>query len=162
MALIIGREGQVKQPISQTNARNVSGFTLIEALIVLVLISTMCTIATVRYKSIEEVPSLDKSSINQFITDLNRARIMAITSDTDQHILIRPDTSTYNFGGEQKEIKLPIEVYKKSKLITDYEITVGFYKDYSADPMDIIIRNGTTRTKVSINGVTGQLYVTKT
>ncbi|HWP58736.1 MAG TPA: GspH/FimT family pseudopilin [Candidatus Acidoferrales bacterium] len=79
------------------------GFTVLELLMVLVVASVLMGIAVPSFQS--WLPTLRLSNAaRQVATDLQLARMRAISSNTDTTVAFSTGTGTYSFGGESRSL----------------------------------------------------------
>jgi prepilin-type N-terminal cleavage/methylation domain-containing protein len=110
--------------------RGTEGFTLMEIIMVLVILSILSTVAVASMKDFARRANL-QSAIDMIAADIRLARLTTRTSAESSYIVYDPGTSSYTLNGARR-IKLPEGV----RFGSDPTVTGKPSQPYEAPPAD--------------------------
>lgn len=146
--------------------KNNHGFTLIEALLIILLIGILAAIAIPRMGSSEKSAY---SSARQIVTDLRYTRTLAVTTGQKHYLKLLPaggPYTSYKIYKDEVDPTVDVQIGDKRKISTKVNCTSTLgefnfnYLGIGTAGLDglITIIDGTYTYKVSVNASTGRIY----
>ena len=134
------------------------GFTLLEMLVTLTIVSLLISISVPIYT--RTVPRLKvMSATHKLATELRRAHSVATTQKRDTYIVFHPSEPSYTSGGnaEGLAVDISLETSPDAQAAPTQDQTVHFYPDGSATPVLITLSNEGRQSHIQIDGFTGRI-----
>lgn len=141
--------------------RRIIGFTLIELLLTLVVAAAITAISATAYSRISSSAAL-KSTAQDIVVTLRRARITAIAKSEEVAFLLDNNKRVYWVGGSQRQrlidSSLDMEMYSAKGLSANKNISqIRFAPDGSSSGGEIKISNGKKDYSVAVEWLSGKV-----
>lgn len=143
--------------------RSVNGFTLIEIMVVLSILTLLLVIIPPSYQGMIENTTL-KTTTRELVSQLRLLRHNAVRQQTESQILLDLANKNYTANGIKKELDIPadaqIKLITAKKELHDYKTgAIRFYPDGSSSGGQIILSHGSRQHTINVNWLTGKISI---
>ena len=141
----------------------ISGFTLIEIMIVLVLAALVMGVVVPRFSSGTAAIQF-RSATKEIASGLRYIRMQAVTNNQETEFIFNLDENYYQLSGRDKEYRIPediaVTIYTAASLDrNNQQGVIRFFPDGSSTGGRITLETENYKRLVDVNWLTGQVKI---
>lgn len=143
--------------------RMVRGFTLLELLVVLAIVSMILFLIPPFMPNITD-GTLVKAAARELVSGLRMARTEAIAGQRETTLLLDVEEGHYTLQGRRRDLELPQKATLKllgaaSEMLSEQRGGIRFFPDGSSTGGNITVAYGDSRYTVSVHWLTGGVSI---